>query len=282
MYNKIRDLLIDSANDFPYFIKSKYTKNNKAKIINIYLRLCVNWLLFPSKRAPEKLLGLKVNYFTYESFFLLFREIFLRNIYFFQSEKTNPIIIDSGANIGMATLYYKWLYPNATIYAFEPDPETFKILHKNISQNDLKDVLLFNVALTDKKGKVDLNTDLENPGLLSMSVIYKRKTKDSLKVASSSLSEFIRDKSIDFLKMDIEGAENMVIRELIKSKKIKLIKEMIIEYHHGINNNWQEFSFFLELLSNSHFRYRIESQAIPLSDRNAFQDILLYVYPENK
>jgi FkbM family methyltransferase len=69
------------------------------------------------------------------------------------------VILDCGANIGMATLFFKWLYPNARIDAFEPDPKTFQLLENNVKQNHLTNVATHNCALWDIDGKIDFFVD---------------------------------------------------------------------------------------------------------------------------
>jgi len=60
-----------------------------------------------------------------------------------------PLIFDCGANIGLATLYFKNLYLGARIVAFEADPETAAVLRENVSANHLQDVSVHNLMLTD-------------------------------------------------------------------------------------------------------------------------------------
>ena len=52
----------------------------------------------------------------------------MRHEYYFHTDKENPVIIDAGANIGDSMIYFKYLYPQATIYSFEPDVATFAYL----------------------------------------------------------------------------------------------------------------------------------------------------------
>ena len=84
----------------------------------------------------------------------MFVDIFIRNAYFFEAKRSDPLIIDAGANIGMATLYFKFLYPKAKIIAFEPFGATFAVLMDNIELNNLKDVRLVNSALSDHAGNL--------------------------------------------------------------------------------------------------------------------------------
>jgi hypothetical protein len=64
----------------------------------------------------------------------LYREIFVRQYYYFRANTDHPVIFDCGANLGMATLFFKWLYPKSRVEAFEPDPGTFAVLQKNVDQ----------------------------------------------------------------------------------------------------------------------------------------------------
>ena len=65
-----------------------------------------------------------------------YQEIFVEEIYKFESNKSHPVIFDCGANIGISTIYFKTIYPNAIVHAFEPDANLFEILP---SINSLKD-----------------------------------------------------------------------------------------------------------------------------------------------
>ena len=64
-----------------------------------------------------------------------------------------PRILDCGANIGLATLYFKLLYPGACITCFEPGAEAFRVLEANISANQLEEVTAFPVALAREAGE---------------------------------------------------------------------------------------------------------------------------------
>lgn len=279
MLKGTRSLIIDTISDIPYLVKSKNTNKNKLRIFWTYIRISIKLFTIHrlSKITDENILGLKVSCFDYGTLHFLFREVFLHNLYYFDTKKKDPIIFDCGANMGMATLYFKWLYPDSIIYAFEPDPTTFALLEKNIKQNNFKDVHLVNVALLDKKGVTNFYVDKDNPGWLTMSVLQERLPKDKISVKTMPLSSYVLKEQVDFLKMDVEGAELAVIQDLIKAQKLKSFNEMVIEYHNGIGDHL-DFSKFLDLFEKSGLRYRISANAIPLYQKDAFQDINLYAY----
>ena len=222
-------------------------------------------------------MGFKVKTFDYGALHFLFREIFVENEYFFLSGKKRPLIIDGGSNIGLATLYFKWLYPQSQIYCFEPDPETFKILLINIKQNHLKDISAYNVALWEKKGRIDFFVDLLNPGWLTMSAFYNRLPKNKIKVKSVCLSQYLKKKKIDFLKLDIEGAENNVIEELLRNNVLGSIDQMQIEYHYDIESDSGGLSLLIQSLLKAGFKFSFGSH-LPISMKKdiTFQDITIF------
>jgi len=88
-------------------------------------------------------------------------EIFLRKDYerlpnFIPSE--NGIVFDIGANIGLYTIRQSKRMRNGKIYAFEPNPFVFKRLQKNINENSLNNVLLFNIAFYSEPGEFFLSS----------------------------------------------------------------------------------------------------------------------------
>jgi FkbM family methyltransferase len=128
-------------------------------------------------------------------------EIFKEEIYKFTSESPTPYIIDCGANIGLSVLYFKRLFPDSEIVAFEPDEKIFKILERNT--NSLENVTI------EKKAVWTEETTLEffSEGALAGSVVTDFSNKnDIIEIEAVDLKKFLNRK-VDFLKIDIEGGE---------------------------------------------------------------------------
>jgi FkbM family methyltransferase len=269
--------------NFVYLINSNHTFKNKIRIIFTWLRINLKFLLFAKlfKLKQERIFGYKISFFDYSSFIYLFGEIFYKNEYYFNSKNKKPIIFDCGSNIGFATMFFKWLYPESEIYAFEPDKITFEILKKNVLQNKLKNVYLFNNAISEKNGKIDYFVDLKSPGSLLMSTKQERMQKEKTTVNCIALSSLIKEKKIpqiDFVKMDIEGSETEAIQDLDKNNQLNKIIKFVIEYHHNIGNHKSSLSEFLQIFEKNGFEYQIDARNIPINDENTFQDVLLYLY----
>jgi FkbM family methyltransferase len=225
--------------------------------------------------GPNKM-GFRVTHFDSKTLSYLYREIFTRQPYFFRSDNDSPVILDCGANIGMASLYFKWLYPKARVQAFEPDPASYRLLQQTVTLNHL-DVQTHNCALWDQQAEIDFFVNPANPGGLLMSADVSRSSGHAIKVPACRLSEFI-DGTVDFLKLDVEGAEHRILSDLVQTGKLKNIRQMVVEYHHRIGQQKSRLAEFLGELEQAGFEYQIHASLYPVSTRNVFQDVLIAAY----
>ena len=175
-------------------------------------------------------LGYRLDYFNQSHALFLVHEIFVNAAYSFTSPNTRPRIVDCGANIGMAVIFFKAVRPEAEIIAFEPHPMTFARLFETIHSNGLRDVHAENAAVGDKDGTADLYTHLSDHGSLISSVDRSWGGDERLEIRTVRLSGWIRE-PVDFLKIDVEGAEYDVIDDLIETDTIRWVHEAAIEYH---------------------------------------------------
>jgi FkbM family methyltransferase len=194
--------------------------------------------------------GHSVRFTDNAALFGMLDEIFIRENYKFDCESKSPTIIDCGANIGLSVLYFKSLYPDAVIHAFEPDPAAYEKLVANMNENGFKDVFTYKEAVWIEDGELVFETDGSWGGHIgdsasSVGVTVKARKLDGL-----------LDKHVDFLKMDIEGAESDVImhtKELIA----KNVERLFFEWHSltGVSQRLGEILAFFE---KQGFRYHIK------------------------
>jgi FkbM family methyltransferase len=175
-------------------------------------------------------------------------ELFIKKILRFKSDKSNPLIVDIGSNIGVSVLYFKSLYPESKIVAFEPAKEAFSLLEKNISNNKLKGVDLHNTAAWIENTTVDFNADGKQGGFVAAQSSNGNTKAISLKKWITSCDE------IDMLKMDVEGAETLLLLDC--DEVLKKVKFLYIEFHSLITEP-QALNKLLEVLNKNGFRYRI-------------------------
>lgn len=256
--------------------RSALSSDIKKKIMATYVRLIL-LKRYDTINNIADILGYKIQFCNYNSLRSLFSDIFVSNSYFIDGLPQDAYIIDCGSNIGMSVLYFKILYPLSNVLAFEPDKYAFLCLDTNIKSNKLTSITPLNIALTDKKGPVDFFYDKYRSGSLLMSLKRERMPRQKRTVIASTLSEYI-DRDIDLVKMNIEGSELEVIREVVNSGKLHFVKQMLIEYHHHIDKYCDIFSQILYLLENAGFGYQIESSLRRPYKPKQFQDIIIYAY----
>ena len=218
----------------------------------------------------------RIGFRSFPDLMRVFEEIFGKRIYAFQSSKKDPLILDLGANIGMSLAFFKQQYPEARILAFEPDPRNFEILSENVKRNGWSGIQLFDVLLADREGKMDFYTSRGEGASLESSV-FQGGIPQAVKVTvhSALLSGFIREE-VDFLKMDIEGSEGMVLRELSASGALIKIKALAIEYHHRLPGEGQSLAAFLKLLEDAGFETLLSAPFEGADQPDRSRDILIH------
>jgi len=183
------------------------------------------------------------------SFAFTYTEIFYKQIYKFKTDNEFPFIIDCGANIGLSVIFFKTNYPNAKILAFEPNIKCFQHLKQNVESILNDDDILENKAVSDKEGVVEFYSEGSDA-----SRIQPLKNIVPTKTESVTLSKLI-SKKVDFLKIDIEGEEINVLREI--ETKLHFVEKVFIEYHSFIETS-QNLAEILLILERNNFRYYIE------------------------
>jgi FkbM family methyltransferase len=177
-------------------------------------------------------------------------EIFVEDIYKISFNTSTPRVIDCGANIGLSVLYMKTKYPSAKVIAFEPDPVNFSFLKKNVTAYQLSDVELRNEAIWKE------NTTLQfaSGGTLDSKINTATGGANTVSVKATRLKELLNEK-VDFLKIDIEGAEYEVLKDC--SESLKNVDYLFIEYH-GFFDKINELTETLQLVQDNGFAYYIK------------------------
>jgi FkbM family methyltransferase len=252
-------------------------------LLATYARLKVRELTAARRRpaAPrrETVLGMPVFFHDYYWLLEMYEDIFLRRQYEFESESPAPAIVDAGSNIGLAILFFKRRFPRATVLGFEPDPETFELLTRNVEANRLAGVRIRNEALYDGRTELELFGDPSVPGSPQMTTSRNRLAGAAKRVPATRLSEHVTE-PVDFLKVDIEGAERVVLDELAEAGKLPLVGRMAIEYHHHMEPGEDGLAGLLATLERGGFGYQLEARLGGTPGRLAgrFQNVLVHAY----
>lgn len=137
----------------------------------------------------------------------IFSQIFIYEELNFHLSHVPKTIIDCGANIGLATLYFKFKYPQVRIVSVEPESSNFALLKKNTAAYD--NIHLINKGIWSKSGTLYLVDGGE--GHASFQVSESKPQNNVIgEISAISIEEIIESfniAKIDLLKMDIEGSE---------------------------------------------------------------------------
>jgi len=94
-----------------------------------------------------RLLGSEFHGVDGRSFYHSFREIVVDRIYEFATDAAAPRIVDAGSNVGLSLLFFKDRYPDCQLTGFEPDPNVFQVVQRNMESFQQGDVELIQKAV---------------------------------------------------------------------------------------------------------------------------------------
>lgn len=235
-------------------------------------------LLKHQKDVAIKNIAFGDNHFYYRRPYELlhsYKEIFGNEIYRFDTTKRNPIIIDCGSNIGLSIIYFGLCYPLSKIIAFEPDQKNFELLKLNIDCNHLNNVELNNVAVWNKEEEISFESNGSEASHIG-------KSESDYKVKAVSLNKVLQQfETIDFLKVDIEGAELEVLKHC--EENLQKVEHLFLEYH-GKADETNKLTEILMVLQRSKFKVYVRNAADNLQfpfiekDTNTIYDVQLNLF----
>ncbi|HME74088.1 MAG TPA: FkbM family methyltransferase [Mycobacterium sp.] len=179
----------------------------------------------PDCRHPIRLRVLSSDVPTYE-------QVFFDGEYDFSVKAPPKVVVDAGANIGLASIYFTNRYPQARIFAIEPEQSNFELLKANVAP--YPNIVPIQAALWHRNEEINL----VDPGLGKWG--FMTDTKESSEglgatcqvVQAMTVDKIMADYGlprIDILKIDIEGAEREVFSDT--SAWIDKVDSVIIELH---------------------------------------------------
>jgi len=141
--------------------------------------------------------------------------------------KEGDTIVDIGAGIGTETIIYSMKVGSGKVYAIEAHPETYNKLFLLKTANNFENITVSNIAISNETGVIHIESrenHVENSIL--------RDNSNGIPIKAITLDEYVvenRIKEIDFLKMNIEGAEVNAIKGM--KETISIIDNIAISCH---------------------------------------------------
>jgi FkbM family methyltransferase len=155
-------------------------------------------------------------------------EILVRREYFFKSTSKNPVVIDAGANVGLATYFAIRSCAASKVICFEPSAENHKILMANIENNGFENVEVHLAALGTKNGEASFFMADDAPLAGSLQPRIEDAQRKEHKVKVVRLAPFLQE-PIGLLKLDIEGSEADVLEDC--ENDLKNVENIFCEVH---------------------------------------------------
>jgi FkbM family methyltransferase len=143
----------------------------------------------------------------------------------------DAVFLDVGANIGAYALFVAALTgPRARILAVEPQPDVFDRLVYNIGQNPFGTVKAIACAVADRAGELTLFIDPRNRGESSVKIVGTHKSA-AIRVPAVTLLSLCRSEGIeriDAIKLDVEGAEDLILEPFLREAPESLRPSLLI------------------------------------------------------
>jgi FkbM family methyltransferase len=197
--------------------------------------------------------GTKKNPIKFDNLFIpyIYKEIYLDGIYTdIFNQKKDMVVIDVGANLGIVTQYMRDY--SKKVYAIEPSSMHFEALKKNKEFNGWDNVEVFNLALSDKDGETRINFLPNNLTCNSITNDYGQGGEMVKTMAFDTFMETNGIDEVDFVKFDVEGAEDLILRSAGFAKVASKIKAIEVEFHRP---TWMQLVEYMSTLGYSARRY---------------------------
>jgi FkbM family methyltransferase len=138
-------------------------------------------------------------------------DIFVNEVLRFEPAVERPRILDCGANVGLASLYFKRRHPHARITAYEADPALAALCRRNLAANGAEDVQVEAAAVWTTTGVVAFEREGADSGAIAGTSAGLQ--GEPVTVPSIRLRDVLERERVDLLKLDIEGAERHVLAD---------------------------------------------------------------------
>lgn len=193
--------------------------------------------------------------------------------------KPDDCIIDIGAGLGEETVIYAMLVGSGgEVHALEANPLTYSGLSYLCDRNNFTWVKPHHLAIYKSEGEVTIEDDENN--YLTNTINSRMSDKSGFVVRAESLDTFVKKngiKKIDFLKSNIEGAEQFLIQGMVESAVI--IKNLCISCHDFRHNYHNHGEFYMTKQKVKSF---LEKQGFEVTMRNTRNRVIDdYIYAKN-
>tara|TARA_B110000902_G_C14141006_1_gene525753 strand:+ start:117 stop:983 length:867 start_codon:yes stop_codon:yes gene_type:complete len=171
------------------------------------------------------------------------------------------IFWDIGANIGLFSIYNSLKNKKSCTISFEPSTSNLKVLSRNISINNLKNISIFPIALSDKKSgffRMNESKFMDGGALNTFGEKYDFEGKNfkpemSYNLYGANIEKLLDNKFLNipnYIKIDVDGIEHLILKGMGKYLRNPKIKSILVE----VNENFQiQFKTIISLMRKNNF-----------------------------
>jgi FkbM family methyltransferase len=179
-------------------------------------------------------------------------------------------VVDIGANMGWYSMNIAKTYPLANVHAFEPIPKTFSFLKRNVELNELTNVAINNIGLSNEEKDITFYFYPEGGVNASSANLTERADAELITCHVERLDDYVNAKKInvDFIKCDVEGAELFAYqggKETLQRDKPIVFTEMLRKWAAKFNYHPNEIISLFSSIGYSCFYVR-GSQLVELAE----------------
>ena len=200
-----------------------------------------------------RMMDYDIRYSDLLSFCPQWQDIFVNRALAFESASPSPRILDCGANVGLASLFFSRLYPAARITAFEADPSLFQMLDANLKANGAAAVETRHAAIWTSTGTLTFRCEGGDSGMVDS--LPGAVDGASATVPSLRLRDLLEAEPVDLMKLDIEGAEDMVLADC--EPMLHRVKALVMDLHE-FDPATRQVPRVLERLTRTGFTYAVD------------------------
>ncbi len=202
------------------------------------------------------------------------------------NEDKNIIFWDIGANIGLYSIYAALKFPKLKVIAFEPSLNNLPVLSRNIYINKLLDrISISQFPLSNEENKFLTfreNNFIEGGGLNAFGVKfdYENKSfegKNNYKIFGSSINNILDNNILeipDYIKIDVDGIEHMILEGGNKYLSNKKIKQIIVELNESFKEQLDRCD---KILKNNNFRF-VKKDSADFDNKELYPTTFNYIY----
>jgi FkbM family methyltransferase len=188
--------------------------------------------------------GRVIRYADLHSFYHQTRQIFGARLYATSHASSAPVILDCGAHIGLASLFFKDCDGGARIHAYEADANIANMCRANLAACGYADVAVTAAAVWTHDGGAAFDASADDSGHVD--------NAGGSRVPSVRLRDVLAAGPVDLVKLDIEGAEFEVLPDC--GEALRNVRRMIVEVH-AFGHSHDRIGALLGTLEASGFRY---------------------------